>query len=75
MKYTRLSPSAFVYCKHSKTGWWESLGTRLTFAIMRHVQTLATNRHETNKNEEICMLTDLKGALVGIVEEGLEVLL
>ena len=27
-KRTRPSPSVFAYCKQSKTGWWESLGTR-----------------------------------------------
>ena len=25
IKYTRPSPSSFVYCKQSKTGWWEGL--------------------------------------------------
>ena len=82
IKYTRPPPSVFAYCKHLRTGWWEGLGTKLTFAITlacetcTTVQKLATyNRHEANKNEVICMLTDLKGTLVGVVEEGLEVLL
>ena len=29
IKWTRPSPSVFAYCKQSKTGWWEDLGTRL----------------------------------------------
>ena len=29
MKWTRPSLSVFAYCKQSKTGWWEGLGTRL----------------------------------------------
>ena len=29
IKYTRLSPSIFAYCKWSKTGQWEGLETRL----------------------------------------------
>ena len=29
IKWTRPSPSVFAYCKRSKTGRWEGLGTRL----------------------------------------------
>ena len=32
IKYTRSSPSVFAYCKWSKTGRWEALGTKLTLA-------------------------------------------
>ena len=31
IKWARPSPSAFAYCKQSKTGWWEGLGTRLEY--------------------------------------------
>ena len=27
VKWTSPSPSVFTYCKRSKTGWWEALGT------------------------------------------------
>ena len=30
IKWTRPSPSVFVYCKWSRTGQWEGLGTRLS---------------------------------------------
>ena len=31
---TRPSPSVFVYCKQSKTGWWEGLGTQLCISMV-----------------------------------------
>ena len=33
-KWTRPSPSVFAYCKRSKTGRWEGLGTRLCKAYV-----------------------------------------
>ena len=38
IKWTRPSPSVFVYCKQSKTGRWEGLGTRLPRPISLTLQ-------------------------------------
>ena len=35
VRFTRLSPSVFAYCKQSKTGAGEGLGTRLGIIIDR----------------------------------------
>jgi len=39
MKFPRLSPSVFAYCKRSKTGAIEGLGTRLRLSTSWWMQT------------------------------------
>ena len=42
IKWTRPSPSVIAYCKRSKTGQWEGLGTRLGFQLSLLMKGIAT---------------------------------
>ena len=58
VRFTRLSPSVFAYCKRSKTGAGEGLGTRLSIwsKNLRNFEQQAA-RHMPDTVEAFTMLT------------------
>ena len=45
MKFPRPSPSIFSYCKQSKTGVIEGLGTRLAISLLRKLTTARSHKY------------------------------
>ena len=57
IKWSRPSPSVFAYCKRSKTGRWEGLGTRLGVsylpvpALWKEMLIIPTNKKSWNRTQ------------------------